>query len=53
MIFLLLKNLEIKENYSKILQLIKNLNTNKKFWIYCLSNNYSKVRKELKTQVLV
>ena len=27
--------------YAKILKLIKNYNTKKKFWIYCLSNNYS------------
>lgn len=27
--------------YSKILKLIKNLDTNKKFWIYCLANNHS------------
>ena len=27
--------------YAKILKLIRNLNTKNKFWIYCLSNNYS------------
>ena len=27
--------------YSILLRLIKNFNTDKKFWIYCLSNNYS------------
>ena len=27
--------------YSILLKLVKNSKTNKKFWIYCLSNNYS------------
>ena len=27
--------------YAKLLKLIKNYNTKKNFWIYCLSNNYS------------
>ena len=39
--FFIFKEFRNQGNYSKILQLIKNLNTNKKFWIYCLSNNYS------------
>ena len=39
--FLTFKEFRNKGYYAKILILIKNLNTNKKFWIYCLSNNYS------------
>ena len=38
--------------YSILLKLVKNSKTNKKFWIYCLSNNYSS-KKELKIQILI
>ena len=39
--FFTFKNFRNKGCYTKILKLIRNFNTKKKFWIYCLSNNYS------------
>ena len=39
--FFTLKEFRNRGYYTKILRLIKNFNTNKKFWIYCLSTNYS------------
>ena len=39
--FFTIKKFRNKGYYAKILKLVKNFNTKKKFWIYCLSNNYS------------
>ena len=39
--FFTLKKYRNRGFYSKILKLIRNLKTNKKFLIYCLSSNYS------------
>ena len=39
--FFTFKEFRNRGYYTKILKLIKNTNTKKKFWIYCLSNNYS------------
>ena len=39
--FFTLKEFRNRGYYAKILKLIRNFNTKKKFWIYCLSNNYS------------
>ena len=39
--FFTFKEFRNKGYYAKILKLVRNFNTKKKFWIYCLSNNYS------------
>ena len=39
--FFTFKKFRNRGYYAKILKLIRNFNTKKKFWIYCLSNNYS------------
>ena len=39
--FFTFKEFRNRGYYAKILKLVRNLNTKKKFWIYCLSNNYS------------
>ena len=39
--FFTFKEFRNRGYYAKILKLIRNLNTKNKFWIYCLSNNYS------------
>ena len=39
--FFTFKEFRNRGYYAKILKLIRNFNTKKKFWIYCLSNNYS------------
>ena len=38
--FFTFKEFRNRGYYAKILKLIRNFNTKKKFWIYCLSNNY-------------
>ena len=38
--FFTFKEFRNRGYYTKILKLIRNFNTKKKFWIYCLSNNY-------------
>lgn len=38
--FFTLKTYRNKGYYVKILKLLRNFKTKKKFWIYCLSNNY-------------
>ena len=39
--FFTFKEFRNRGYYTKILKLIRNFNTKKKFWIYCLSSNYS------------
>ena len=39
--FFTFKKFRNRGYYAKILKLTRNFNTKKKFWIYCLSNNYS------------
>ena len=39
--FFTFKEFRNRGYYAKILKLVRNFNTKKKFWIYCLANNYS------------